>query len=110
MFPDADIVRVLEERLPARFGGAPTHYQLVEEEGPDSLPVLRLLVHPHVTIEQPEAVAEAFLAALGDHGGSGTVMEQVWRQAGMLRVERTAPVLTPSGKIRHFHSRSAPDA
>jgi len=110
MFPDADVVRVLEERLPARFGGAPTHYQLVEEQGPDSLPVLRLLVHPHVTIEQPEAVAEAFLAALGDHGGSGTVMEQVWRQAGMLRVERTAPVLTPSGKIRHFHSRSAPDA
>src|SRR5262249_43576160 len=34
-FLDADVIRVLEEVLPARFGGAPTDYQLVEDEGPD---------------------------------------------------------------------------
>jgi hypothetical protein len=31
-FLDTDLIRVLEEVLPARFGGAPTDYQLVEEE------------------------------------------------------------------------------
>lgn len=31
-FLDSDVIRVLEEVLPGRFGGGPTHYQLVEEE------------------------------------------------------------------------------
>jgi hypothetical protein len=26
---DSDVVRILEETLPAQFGGGPTHYQLV---------------------------------------------------------------------------------
>ena len=33
---DADVIRVLEEVLPGRFGGAPTDYQLVEDEGADA--------------------------------------------------------------------------
>jgi hypothetical protein len=32
-FLDTNVIRVLEEVLPARFGGAPTDYQLVEDEG-----------------------------------------------------------------------------
>ena len=47
-FSDAELIRVLDEVLPARFGGEPTHYQLVEDEGPDGQPRLRLLVHPLV--------------------------------------------------------------
>src|SRR5262249_47784638 len=31
-FLDVDVIRVLEEVLPARFGGGPADYQLVEEE------------------------------------------------------------------------------
>jgi hypothetical protein len=31
-FYDTDVIRVLETALPARFGGGPTDYQLVEEE------------------------------------------------------------------------------
>ena len=34
-FFDSDVIRVLEEKLPARFGGGPIDYQLVEDEGPD---------------------------------------------------------------------------
>ena len=43
-FLDTDVVRVLEELLPSRFGGGPTHYQLLEEESEDGSPTLRLLV------------------------------------------------------------------
>ena len=37
---DSDIVQVLEETLPARFGGGPTHYQLVEDATEDGIPAL----------------------------------------------------------------------
>ena len=37
-FFDSDVIRVLEEKLPARFGGGPIDYQLVEDEGPDGTP------------------------------------------------------------------------
>ena len=29
--------------------------------------------------------------------------ELAWRDAGLVRVERKAPVATETGKIRHFH-------
>ncbi|HXJ77421.1 MAG TPA: hypothetical protein VMS64_01965 [Candidatus Methylomirabilis sp.] len=45
-FFDTDLIRVLEEVLPARFAGGPTDYQLIEEEYTDGRPCLRLLVHP----------------------------------------------------------------
>lgn len=100
-FLDADLVRVLEEILPARFGGGCTDYQLVEEEAPDGQPRLRLLVHPVVGPLDPEAVAEAFLAAIGVGPGANRVMALAWRVAGLLRVERRAPEPTPGGKILH---------
>ena len=45
-FLDVDVIRILDETLPARFGGVPGQYQLVEEERPDGRPRVRLLVHP----------------------------------------------------------------
>lgn len=93
---DTDIVRVLEEVLPARFGGVPTHYQLLEDEGEDGQPRLALLVHPAVgAIDEPDVI-RAFRAGIGADGG-------VWDTPGFLRVERRAPEPTASGKILHLH-------
>jgi hypothetical protein len=93
---DTDVVRVLEEGLPARFGGVPTHYQLAEEEGADGQPRLVLLVHPGVGPVDDVRMIEAFLAGIGASGG-------VWDTPGFLRVERAAPMATASGKILHLH-------
>jgi hypothetical protein len=101
-FLDTDVIRVLEEVLPRRFGGAPTHYQLVEEESTDGRAVLRLLVHPAVGPIDVATVAEAFLGAIGGIGGE-RVMSQVWREAGLFSVERREPLPTSSGKILHLH-------
>ena len=68
-FRDTDVIRILEEVLPARFGGAPTDYQLVEEEGESGEPRLRLLVHPAVGPLEPGAVENAFLSC--PRGGLG---------------------------------------
>ncbi|MBA2448831.1 MAG: hypothetical protein H0V51_12475 [Chloroflexi bacterium] len=102
-FLDADVIRVLEEVLPARFGGGPTDYQLLEEEEDDGRPRLRLLVHPSVGPLDGDAVADAFLRAIGHGSGADRVMGLLWREAGFVRVERRAPRTTPSGKILHLH-------
>ncbi len=102
-FLDSDVIRVLEEALPARFGGAPTHYQLLEEEDGDGRPCLRLLVHPTVGLIDSDTVADTFLSALGAGSGPQRVMELLWRDGRFLRVERVPPLATPVGKILHLH-------
>lgn len=102
-FLDGDIVRVLDLVLPARFGGGPTDYQLVEEEAEGGQPRLRLLVHPRIGPVSPEVLTETFLAAVGGGSGAERLMELVWRSAGLLEVERRPPRATASGKILHIH-------
>ncbi len=105
-FSDAELIRVLEDVLPARFGGAATHYQLVEEETSGGQSRLRLLVHPFVGPLDPDRVAEAFLDAISRGSGVERVMGLAWREADVLRVERRAPICTATGKILHFHRTS----
>lgn len=110
-FHDADMVRVLEEVLPARFGGAPTHYQLVEDEDHEGRPRLRLLVHPAVGPINTAAVAEAFLAAVGSDAGPDRVVELAWRDGRFLQIERTPPRVVSGGKILHLlDGRPSPSA
>ncbi|HWL89250.1 MAG TPA: hypothetical protein VNO21_25780 [Polyangiaceae bacterium] len=49
-FLGADVIAVLDEVLPSRFGSGPTDYQLVEKEAEDGKPRIRLLVHPRLGI------------------------------------------------------------
>ena len=104
-FLDTRVVDVLEEDLPARFGGGPTDYQLVEDESPDGHPRVRLYVHPRVGPLDHEAVASAFLEALGRGRGAERVMELMWREASLVQVERGIPERTGSGKVQHLHVR-----
>jgi hypothetical protein len=102
-FLDTDLIPVLEEVLPMRFGGAPTDYQLVEEEAADGHPCVLLLVHPGVGPLDPRAVAEVFLTAISRGSGVERVMGLAWRNSDLLRVERRTPHTTSSGKILHLH-------
>jgi hypothetical protein len=106
-FHDADVVRILEEVLPGRFGGSPTDYQLVEGETPDGHTLVRLRVHPRVGEVDDAGVRQTFLSALGAGSGADQVMSAVWRGAGFPEVQRVAPHATFTGKILHFH-RLAP--
>ncbi len=112
-FLDTDLVRVLEDTLPARLGGGPTDYQLVEEESPEGRPRLLLLVHPRVGPVDERAAVDVLLSGIGTGSGVERVMELAWREAGFLRVARQAPRSTPLGKILHLHTErrhSAPRA
>jgi hypothetical protein len=101
-FMAADLIRVLEERLPECFGGGPTDFQLVEQEAPGGPPCLRLLVHPRVPAPDLPAVGEAFLDSIGGGRRTERLMAALWRQGRFLHVERRAPVATASGKILHL--------
>jgi hypothetical protein len=101
---DTDLLRVLEEVLPARFGGHPTDYQLVERLDDDrGRPEVRLVVSPSVGAIDPDLVADVFLRSIWNGSGADRVLELQWRMAAMLRIVRERPQRTASGKILHLH-------
>lgn len=102
-FLDLDVVRVLEQVLPGRFGGGPTDYQLVEDVAGDGRPRLRLLVDPAVGPVDAQSVATEFLTAISPGSGVERVMGLLWKEARLLEVERRPPLRTPAGKILHLH-------
>jgi hypothetical protein len=108
-FLDVRVIPILEEVLPARFGGGPTHYQLVESETRDGQALLRLLVDPSLGRLDEGALREAFLQAVAAGSGAERAMVEVWRTRELLRIERRPPLTTPGGKILHVH-RERPGA
>jgi hypothetical protein len=107
-FLDADLIHVIEDVLPARFGGTAADYQLVETETDGGRPSLRLLVHPGLGPVDSAAVVEAFLSAIAGGSDAERVMTMMWRDARLLSIERRPPLTTPSGKILHLHVQSRP--
>lgn len=100
----SEVERLLDEVLPRRFGGSPLDYQLLEEEGADSLGRLSLLIAPEVAIGDEGAVLEALLDELSRRGPAAEVAQAVWRQAGTLRIRRERPRWSPRGKLPPLHS------
>ncbi len=107
-FLDRDVIRVLDETLPGRFGGGPTDFQLVEEEADDGSPRLSLVIDPAVGALDPAVVVDAFLAEIGAGTAAEHVMALQWRHAGFLRVVWRVPQRTAAGKILHIHRESGP--
>ena len=96
-----DILRVLEEVLPARFGGGPLDYQLVEEDAPHQARIL-LRVSRRVSLPSPEAVRDCFLSELRRfQGGTGAL--RIWRSTGALEVVHEDPLVTRTGKVLPLH-------
>lgn len=106
-FVGADLIRLVEDVLPARFGGDATSWQLVEEEH-EGLPRVELRVHPDVGPVDADAVVEAALEHLGRVSAAHRMMADAWRQARTLRVVREAPVATAAAKILPLHVRAKP--
>jgi hypothetical protein len=99
----SDVLHLLEEVLPARFGGSPTDYQLVEEEDEHGLTRLQLLISPRVLLESEGAVVEMLLRGLAAAGPRADLARATWAAAGTLRVERREPIWTGRGKLMPLH-------
>ena len=105
-FMGSGLYHLLEEALPARFGGSPGDYQLVEEEE-ESLPRVSVVVAPRVGAVDEDAVVEAVLRELAAYPQGGALMASQWRQGRTLRVVRREPYVTSSSKILPLHVRHA---
>jgi hypothetical protein len=95
----SDMERILEEVLPARFGGSALDYQLLEEEDDKGFTRLTLLVAPSVSLRDDAEAVNVILDALHQNGANGASSRNVWRQAGTIRVRREKPRLTSRGKL-----------
>lgn len=95
----SEMVKILEEVLPRRFGGSPLDFQLVEEEDENGLARLTILVDPALEIASDQDVIAAVLDAVKAGSVAGGLAQSFWQQAGTFRVRREAPVWTKRGKL-----------
>jgi hypothetical protein len=100
-FLGTELLRLVEEVLPARFGGSSIDYQLVEEEEA-GVPRVNILIDPRVGDVSESAVLSAVLQTLSDCPGGGIMTDQ-WQQAQTLRVIRRPPYATVSAKVLPLH-------
>jgi hypothetical protein len=95
-----DMVRILEEVLPARFAGSPQDFQLVEEEDDETgFTRLSLLVHPRLDVAREQDVISTMLEALATSSISADLARTFWQQAETFRVRREEPIWTAPGKM-----------
>jgi hypothetical protein len=95
----SDIERVLDEFLPARYGGSSLDYQFAEEEDSRGFTRIVLRVSPNVLMEDESAMIEYVLDSLKQLGGAAAVAQTTWRDAGTLTIRREMPVMTARGKL-----------
>lgn len=102
----SDMERILDELLPARYGGSALDYQFAEEEDERGFTRLTLRVAPQVALPDESEVVDFVLRALDDAGGGASVAQALWRQAGTVRLRREAPTMTGRGKMLPLDLRS----
>ncbi len=101
-----DVVRVIEEVLPEKFGGFPQDYQLVEEESPDGQTTLTLLVNPSVHLVDEDAPALVLYQALARGTPGASFSGAILKGARAVRVRREQPKPNARGKQPAFRVAS----
>ena len=100
----ADIARIIEEELPARFGATAQDFQLVEEEDARGSTRLVLLVNPSVKLADEMAPASALLDALNRGTPGASLGSAILRGAGAVTVRREKPRASSRGKLPAFRT------
>jgi hypothetical protein len=100
LFFGSQIITLIEEDLPARFGGDATDYQLIEREDTTGITRMSLRVHP-----RRGAIDEAeMLRFVGDTlVGHSEIHGRVWANNGTVTLERAEPIITRAGKSMPLH-------
>jgi len=99
----SEMIHILEEILPSRFGGSPLDYQLMEEEDDHGFTKLSLIISPKIDIKDETEVIDMVLKALGKSSISADLARALWRQAGTFRVKRMEPIWTARGKFNPLY-------
>ncbi len=98
-----DMLHILEDVLPAHFGGSPLDYQLMEAEDEQGLTKLFLIISPRVAIPDEQIVIQAVLDALRHTSAMADAARLFWQHADILKIKRMEPVWTAAGKLLPLH-------
>lgn len=101
-----DLLEILERRLPARFGGVPSDYQLVEREG-TAQTEMELRVNPRLRPASEEEVKQFFLSQVKGLWG-GTLTQRMWVHSEAVRVIFAEPYSGLRGKVHPLHLLGVP--
>lgn len=96
-----DVLNILERKLPGRFGGAPTDYQLVEREGSYQTEI-ELRVHPRLGLTSENEIKEYFLHEIKQLWG-GASTHRRWSETEGVQVTFAAPFLVGNRKVLPLH-------
>lgn len=97
----SDLLVLIEMTLPARFGGTPVDFQLVEREGAAQTEI-ELRIHPRVGITSVEEVKSFFLAEIKKLWG-GALALRWWTQTHGIHVVIAEPYVSGGQKILPLH-------
>ncbi len=103
-----EMLRILDEVLPARFGGTPLDYQMLEQEDEQGFTRLYLVISPRVEIEDESAVVAVMLDALRQSSPMADAARTVWQQAQTIQIKRIEPTWTAQGKLMPLHIQRHP--
>lgn len=104
-FIGTDLVKIIEEVLPAKFGGASTDYQMLEEEDEKGHTRMSVLVSPEVgQVDEAELIG-TILTELSRGKDTQRMMVEMWSRVGTLQVKRMRPFVTARGKLMPLHIR-----
>ncbi len=95
----SEMMKILDEDLPARLGGSPLDYQLAEVEDEGGFTRLRLLVSPGVGPLDESVVLDTVMECLGRGSDAAGMARAIWNEAHSLQVERAEPVWSSRGKL-----------
>jgi hypothetical protein len=95
----SDLERILEETLPARFGGTPLDYQFTEEEDERGRTRIVLVASPRLELPDEGEVVAQVLEAMERLGDGGGLARAVLESADAVRVRRAEPRWTSRGKF-----------
>ncbi len=105
-----EVVRILEEVLPERFGGTPLDYQMLEQEDEQGFTRLYLVISPRVKIADESVVIEVVLNALRQSSPMADTASAVWQHAQTIQIKRMEPTWTARGKLMPLHIRRRPSS
>jgi hypothetical protein len=98
----SNLVHIMEEVLPRKYGGGPADYQLLEEEDDRGQTYLSLVVSPIVGKIDEGSVIATVLGELRRTDSGGKLAAGIWSQAKALQVKRMNPI-SSAGKVMTLH-------
>jgi hypothetical protein len=99
----SEIEKLLEETLPAVFGGESIDYQLTEEENADGFTRYKLLINPRLNKTDTNIVKDVVLSEIKKMDKAKNLLYDIWSKADVFDVSYEKPVATARGKIYPFY-------